>query len=100
MRVALLAIAALVLAGCTGARQKAAENAVAARAGVDDVSCTRTARVGYLQEIPTKVFICIARRAGGTRARAVCPGARARGTPCRRHGPSPLAPRRSRSRRP
>ena len=66
MRVALLAIAALVLAGCTGARQKAAENAVAARAGVDDVSCTRTARVGYLQEIPTKVFICIARRAAAS----------------------------------
>lgn len=63
MRRALLVVSALALAGCAGTRQKAAENAVAARAGIKDVSCTRTARVGYLQEIPTKVFICIARRA-------------------------------------
>ena len=62
MRLVLLLVAAFVLAGCAGTRQKAAEDAVAARSGIDDVSCTRTARVGYIQEIPTKVFICIARR--------------------------------------
>lgn len=66
MRRALLVVSALALAGCAGTRQKAAEDAVAARSGIQDVSCTRSARVGYIQELPTKVFICITRRAAAT----------------------------------
>jgi hypothetical protein len=59
----LLVLAVLALAGCTGARQQAAEDALSARVGEGvQVSCTRSARVGYVRELRTKIFICLAKR--------------------------------------
>jgi hypothetical protein len=65
MRTLPLLLVALVLTGCSGTQQGNAESALEARIGDADVSCTRAARVGYLQELDTKQFLCLARRATG-----------------------------------
>lgn len=62
MRTIVPPLAALVLAGCAGTQQGNAENAVADRTADAQVSCTRAARRGYLHELDTKVFLCLARR--------------------------------------
>ncbi len=56
---------AVTLTGCAGTRQGNAERALEARVGDARVSCTRAARVGYLHELDTKQFLCLARRGTG-----------------------------------
>ena len=58
-------LAAVALTGCSGTQQGNAEDALEARIGDADVSCTRAARRGYLHEVETKQFLCLARRATG-----------------------------------
>ena len=59
----LLALSLLLLAGCgASGRQLAAVDAVSKRAPGTDVSCTRTAHTGFVKEVPTKIFFCIAKR--------------------------------------
>jgi hypothetical protein len=58
----LLVLALLPLAGCSSGRQEAAADAVARRAPDTDVSCTRSAHTGFVKEVPTSVFLCIAKR--------------------------------------
>ena len=54
-------LVALAVAGCAGTQQQNAEDALAERIGEGHVSCTRAARVAYLQELDTKVFLCLVR---------------------------------------
>ena len=61
----MLLVAMVVAAGCAGTRQANAERALAAQVSDADISCTRAARVGYLHELETKVFLCLARRGTG-----------------------------------
>ena len=60
MRVSLLVLV-VVLVGCASGRQQAAVDAVSKRAPGTDVSCTRTAHTGFVKEVPTKIFLCIAK---------------------------------------
>jgi hypothetical protein len=61
-----LLLAAAAASGCAGTQQGNAEAALEARIQGDaTVSCTRAARVAYLQELDTKVFLCLARRGTG-----------------------------------
>jgi hypothetical protein len=52
---------AVALIGCAGTQQGNAENALAARVGDGHISCTRAARIAYLHELNTKVFLCLVR---------------------------------------
>jgi hypothetical protein len=65
MRIVPLVLVAVALTGCAGTQQGNAENALEARIGDADVSCTRAARVGYLHELDTTQFLCLARRGTG-----------------------------------
>jgi hypothetical protein len=56
-----LVAAGALLVGCADAQQRGAEEAVAARAGDAKISCTGAAKVGYLREIETETFFCLAR---------------------------------------
>jgi hypothetical protein len=56
-----LLVFAVFLAGCASGRQLAAVDAVSKRAPGTDVSCTRSAHTGFVKEVPTKVFLCIAK---------------------------------------
>ena len=62
MRRAAPGLIALALAGCAGTQQGNAEEALRARVPDADLSCTQAARRGYLVELDTKVFLCLARR--------------------------------------
>jgi hypothetical protein len=57
----LLAVLLVVVTGCASGRQLAAVDAVSKRAPGTDVSCTRTAHTGFVKEVPTKIFLCIAK---------------------------------------
>jgi hypothetical protein len=61
MRCALLVLVVLGLSGCSSGRQAAAADAVARRAPDTDVSCTRSAHTGFVKEVPTTIFLCIAK---------------------------------------
>ena len=65
MRKCALLLLAIAASGCAGTQQGNAENALASRVGDAKVSCTRAARIAYLQEIDTKVFLCLARHGTG-----------------------------------
>ena len=65
VRALAIVVAAVAAAGCAGTRQGNAEQALEARLGESAVSCTRAARRGYLHELDTKVFLCLARRGTG-----------------------------------
>lgn len=60
VRLWLLVVVAL-LVGCASGRQLAAVDAVSKRAPGTDVSCTRSAHTGFIREVPTKIFFCIAK---------------------------------------
>jgi len=62
VRFAVFVMVALVVSGCAGTRQGNAERALEARVGGAKVSCTRAARRGFVHELDTKVFVCLARR--------------------------------------
>ena len=61
MRRWLLLPTILVVAGCASGRQQAAVDAVSERAPGTEVSCTRSAHTGFVREVPTKTFFCIAK---------------------------------------
>jgi hypothetical protein len=61
VRVWLVAFSVLLVAGCASGRQLAAVDAVSKRAPGTDVSCTRSAHTGFIREVPTKIFFCIAK---------------------------------------
>ena len=65
MRNIALVFVAVALTGCAGTRQGNAEIALERRIGDADISCTRAARVGYLHELDTKQFLCLARHGTG-----------------------------------
>jgi hypothetical protein len=57
-----LLVVVVLLVGCASGRQLAAVDAVSKRAPGTDVSCTRSAHTGFVKEVPTKIFLCIAKR--------------------------------------
>jgi hypothetical protein len=57
----LLALSLLLLAGCASGRQLAAVDAVSKRAPGAHVTCTRSGHTGFVKEVPTKIFFCIAK---------------------------------------
>jgi hypothetical protein len=57
-----LLVLTLLVAGCASGRQLAAVDAVSKRAPGTDVTCTRSAHTGFIKEVPTKIFFCIAKR--------------------------------------
>jgi hypothetical protein len=60
-----LLLAAIAASGCAGTQHGNAERALEGRVGDAKVSCTRAARIGYLHELDTKVFLCLARHGTG-----------------------------------
>jgi hypothetical protein len=59
----LLALSLMLLAGCgASGRQLAAVDAVSKHAPGAHVSCTRSGHTGFVKEVPTKIFFCIAKR--------------------------------------
>jgi hypothetical protein len=56
-----LLVVVVLLVGCASGRQLAAVDAVSKRAPGTDVSCTRSAHTGFVKEVPTKIFLCIAK---------------------------------------
>ena len=55
-------LVAVALTGCAGTQQSNAENALAARVGEGGkISCTSAAKIAYLQELNTRVFLCLVR---------------------------------------
>ncbi len=64
-RLVLAAGLLLLLAGCADARQSRAAHAVRAYAvahgstGIHRATCTRSARIAIVHEVPTQVFICV-----------------------------------------
>jgi hypothetical protein len=64
VRLWLLAFSLLLVSGCASGRQLAAVDAVSKRAPGTDVSCTRSAHTGFVREVPTKIFFCIAKHGG------------------------------------
>jgi hypothetical protein len=64
-KAAVLVLLALAASGCAGTRQANAERALAAKVSDADISCTRAARIAYMQELETKVFLCLARHGTG-----------------------------------
>jgi hypothetical protein len=61
VRLWLLAVMLAFVTGCASGRQLAAVDAVSKRAPGTDVSCTRSAHTGFVKEVPTKIFLCIAK---------------------------------------
>ncbi len=57
-----LLVVPLVVAGCASDRQAVAVGIVERAAPGTHVTCTLSAHVGYLREVPTKLFLCIAKR--------------------------------------
>lgn len=61
MKKSALLLVVIAASGCAGTQQGNAEQALEGRVRDAAVSCTRAARIGYLQELDTKVFLCLAR---------------------------------------
>jgi hypothetical protein len=61
-RLAAIAVAALAVAGCTGApEEEGAERAVEARAGAD-AQCTGRSQIWFKEGPPAELMLCIVRR--------------------------------------